>query len=250
MRLCVILSDRVQDQEKKGPEFNPFLPYDKQAFVKELGTGDGVAPEDRHVLLFNKFCLVPNHLLVITKEYEKQEAPVRASTFAAIADVIEELDEAPAVDWLCFFNCGKASSASQHHKHLQLLPMVEARAPVEDALPAGLPAGQIGAVPAFGSFRHGFVWLENNSEASGVQWKRQYDALMGRLGNPEAYNLLFTRRWMMVVPRRAAACSDGLSFNSLAYAGLIMVKSEAELEHFKTRIGGPIAVLRELAFPV
>jgi ATP adenylyltransferase len=213
--------------------------------------GDDVAPEDRHVLLFNRFCLVPNHLLVITKEYERQEAPVRASTFAAIAGVIGELDEQPDVDWLCFFNCGKASSASQHHKHLQLLPMVKTRVPVEDALPAGLQAGQIGMVPAFSSFRHGFVWLEENTgEASGAQWKRHYDALMEHLDNPEAYNLVFTPRWMMVVPRRAAACPDGLSFNSLAYAGLIMVKSEAELEHLRTRPGGPIAVLRELAFPL
>lgn len=231
----------------KGPNFNPFLPYDKRGFIKELNVEDELE-DNHHVLLFNKFSIVPNHLLVITKVYESQDTLVRESTFKAIFGVMQELAE-PGVEWLCFFNCGKDSGASQHHKHLQLLPMVNTEIPVEAILPTDLKVGKAGWIPAYQrSFEHEFVWL--GDDLSGEHLKMRYDTIMKNLKFPPAYNLLFTRRWMLVVPRRAPVCTDGLSFNSLAYAGLFTVKSEEELVQFKARKGGPIAALRELAYPI
>jgi ATP adenylyltransferase len=43
------------------------------------------------------------------------------------------------------------------------------------------------------------------------------------------YNLLLTREWMLVVPRSRESV-DGISVNSLGFAGALLAKDEAERE--------------------
>ena len=69
-----------------------------------------------HYLMFNKFNVLDYHLLLITKHYEPQTTKLTTSdldyaafTFSALRGVM-------------FFNGGKKAGASQHHKHLQILP--------------------------------------------------------------------------------------------------------------------------------
>ena len=38
---------------------NPFLPYDERLFIDKLGS--------EHVILLNKYCVTPMHILIITK---------------------------------------------------------------------------------------------------------------------------------------------------------------------------------------
>ncbi|KAJ3090821.1 bifunctional AP-4-A phosphorylase/ADP sulfurylase [Quaeritorhiza haematococci] len=73
-------------------------------------------------------------------------------------------------------------------------------------------------------------------------------------GRP-SYNLLFTARWMLVVPRRQEkSCplivndtrSVSVSVNSLGFAGMLLAKSEEEVEFLKKL--GPMKVLRDVAF--
>ena len=40
------------------PKIDPFAPYEPELFVQEYGD---------YVVLLNKFCVVPHHLLIITK---------------------------------------------------------------------------------------------------------------------------------------------------------------------------------------
>ena len=44
---------------------NPFLPYENELFVAEIG--------DSHVCLLNKFNVVDHHLLIVTREFEDQQ---------------------------------------------------------------------------------------------------------------------------------------------------------------------------------
>jgi ATP adenylyltransferase len=49
---------------------------------------------------------------------------------------------------------------------------------------------------------------------------------------PFSYNFLMTHTWMMIVPRRSEKYGQ-ISVNSLGFAGMLLVKSEEELEFVK-----------------
>ncbi|GAB4819124.1 hypothetical protein N2152v2_006170 [Parachlorella kessleri] len=67
-----------------------------------------------------------------------------------------------------------------------------------------------------------------------------------RPGEGFSYNMLLTRRFLLLVPRSAEA--DGpVSCNSVAFAGSFFVRSREELEYVKGR--GPMAVLTAVGFP-
>lgn len=66
-----------------------------------------------------------------------------------------------------------------------------------------------------------------------------------RGGSGLQYNLIATRRWMVVVPRRRE-CWDGVSVNALGFTGCLLVKEMEGMELVK-RVGG-MTVLREVAF--
>ncbi|TMH28158.1 MAG: hypothetical protein E6H63_09175 [Betaproteobacteria bacterium] len=55
------------------------------------------------------------------------------------------------------------------------------------------------------------------------------------------YNLLVTRDWMLVVPRRQERY-ESISVNALGFAGSLFVRDAAELE--LVRRAGPMNVLR------
>lgn len=66
---------------------NPFLPYDEQLWVAHLSA--------THTLLLNKFNLVAHHTLVVTREFEAQEAPLSAADLAATRTTMQV---SPALD--------------------------------------------------------------------------------------------------------------------------------------------------------
>ncbi|WP_108650935.1 DUF4922 domain-containing protein [Dongshaea marina] len=87
---------------------NPFLPYEQSLFVCELGS--------KHVCLLNKFNVIDDHLLIITKEYQPQSCWLELDDFSALTPLLQEFDG------LGFYNGGTTAGASQHHKHLQYIP--------------------------------------------------------------------------------------------------------------------------------
>ncbi len=235
----------VERRASKGKDFNPFLPYDKDLFVADLST--------THVCILNKFNVVDHHLLMVTRAFEEQESLLTAQDFEAMWLALRD------IDGLAFYNGGKLAGASQKHKHLQLvpLPMVEQgpALPMEAAFsPRDLRAG-LNRVPTL-PFAHGLMhlnpaWAYSPTEA-GAKTLKLYHQLLLSLGlEPEgnylkagAYNLLATRDWMLMVPRRAEG-SQGISINSLGFAGSLFVKDEAQLEKLKAI--GPMSILKAVA---
>jgi len=70
-----------------------------------------------HVGLLNKFCVLEDHLLMVTRDYAEQTELLDESDFHAL------LCGLAAVDGLAFYNGGTDAGASQPHKHLQLVPL-------------------------------------------------------------------------------------------------------------------------------
>lgn len=249
-----------RDPTGSAPEapFNPFLPYEPSMYVQEL-------PPD-HVLLLNKFNVVPDHTLIVTAHYEEQSSLLTASDFSAVWRCLS------AVPGVAFYNAGRLAGASQRHKHVQHIATPGGGvAPFAETIARGARDGVVRAAEL--GFVHGVVGMRDvralvggDGRRAGEVWMQRYTEVLRLLGErveglrgdeeaqgaraerqPFAYNLIATREWMMVVPRRKE-CYEGISVNSLGFVGCLLVRDAAQAELVK-RVGG-MHVLREVGFAV
>lgn len=202
---------------------NPFLEPEPALTVGDLPPA--------HRLVLNKFPVFPGHLLVVTRLFVDQDAPLGQDDARAIQAVLD------AEDALVFFNGGTGAGASQRHRHLQAVwpPLGDGpgRFPTEARLFAGDLPLRVHVAP----------------RPSGVEALLHVlgegEAALG-LGPGVAYNLLVTRDAVAIVPRRAERAA-GISVNALGFAGSFLVKDEAELD--AVRRAGPLAMLAEVGVP-
>lgn len=221
----------------QGPKPNPFQPYDPRLFVADAG--------DRHLWLLNKFPVINQHLLLITRSYEPQTQWLRLADFEAIAVGLQ------AIDGFAFFNGGPLAGASQPHKHLQLVPLPLDQdccqpLPLSDCWQASL-AGDRSALP----FQHAIAALPNLLEFSpqqaGVLLFETYRQLWQQFqidvngDRPPAYNLLLTRQWLLIVPRSRASHLQ-INVNALGFAGALLVRDQLQLQQLQDL--GPLQLLQ------
>ena len=112
---------------------------------------------DRHRLIFNKFSISEEHVLLITKDFEPQKNPLNKS------DWLSAILTCKALDAMLYFNCGFLSGASIPHKHMQLIPYSSLHMsllPVEQAaLSFDHKGEQLFHLPHFQSMKHVFCDL-------------------------------------------------------------------------------------------
>jgi sulfate adenylyltransferase (ADP) / ATP adenylyltransferase len=203
----------------------------------------------------NKFSLLPHHLLIVTRQFEPQEALLDQDDIAALGACLAE------IDGLVFYNGGSAAGASQPHKHLQMVPLPLGPAglatPIDDALDAVRGRSGILAVPAL-AFRHAFSWLAPGM-SQGVfdasAFATLYEEMLTQIGvnaldrdgkrfQSAPWNLLVTRRWALAAPR-VKEDFRGVPINAIGFAGSLFVRDDAQLATLKR--AGPMAALREAA---
>ncbi|GAB5593016.1 bifunctional AP-4-A phosphorylase/ADP sulfurylase [Umbelopsis nana] len=206
-----------------------------------------------HRVLLNKFCVVPNHLLLVTKEFKKQTDPLLPSDLRATWEILSQLPQ-PA---LAFYNCGELSGASQPHKHIQIVPLTKSA----NSLPinvvyeriSGRKAGEIYTIKSL-PYIHVLVPLDLNFIGTstdpeevesylGQMFFGLFDSMIQQLRENDSqvtfsYNFILTSQYMMMVPREkefweVAEKDIKLSVNSLAFAGLLLTKTSEELETLK-----------------
>jgi len=239
---------RREARTKGKEEFNPFLPPEP-----ELTVGD-ITPT--HLAVLNKFNVIDRHLLIVPRRFEDQETLLTRTDFEALWACMAEFES------LGFYNGGQAAGASQRHKHLQLIPLPLTTqgpgVPMEPLFAGTNLAPLISKVPAF-RFLHGISGLPTGLErdpgrAARVSFEL-YQALLDfvgikSVGDPAQrrqsapYNLLLTRRWMLLVPR-SRECFDSISVNALGFVGSMFVKDEREKNTLIRR--GLFSVLRSVA---
>ncbi|MBN3814431.1 DUF4922 domain-containing protein [Paraburkholderia sp. Ac-20347] len=241
---------RTEVAESAAPRRNPFLPCDDDLCVGTLSP--------THLALLNKYNVIDDHLLIVTRRFVPQEALLDHDDFAALLVALRGFDA------LGFYNGGAAAGASQPHKHLQAVPLplddaTETAVPMEVLWQSALVANGIARVPGL-PFAHALAALDllqgGADEAARHAW-RTYRALLDAVGigaidvaglahQRAPYNLLVTRRWMLVVPR-TQECVDGMSINALGFAGSLFVRDAqqcAALAHI-----GPMTALARVAQP-
>lgn len=224
---------KVQTQKKT----NPFLPYDQNLYVTDIS--------DTHVCLLNKFNVVDHHFLIVTQAFESQLNWLTLNDFTALHRCLTD------VAGLFFYNGGPDAGASQPHKHLQVVPQQSMALPVETAIQATDFIDGIGQSPQL-PYAHRIAKLDDNDDAA--QWFKCYRQLLGSLAIDDptgqwqgtqhyAYNLLGTRDWMMIVPRRQDDYL-GISVNSLGFAGSLLVKNQEQMAQLKKI--GPMTLLKKV----
>ena len=232
VRLAIDFERQVAVMPRNRPG-NPFLPHDPPLYL-----GD-VSPT--HFALLNKYHVIENHLLVVTREYVDQEVLLDVADFEALLASLPA--DTPAIG---FYNGGRGSGASQPHKHLQVVTL-----PLSPRAPVPMAPLLDGASPRL-PFRHAFAGIDRREPAA---LHACYRELMKQAGlgaltghRPERqshpYNLLVASDWMLLVPR-ARESFEGIPLNSLAFAGAFFVRRQAQLEAVR-RIG-PMAVLAQAA---
>ncbi|MCG8668423.1 MAG: hypothetical protein MI867_03350 [Pseudomonadales bacterium] len=209
---------------------NPFLPYDEDLFVADIS--------DTHLCLLNKFNVVDDHLLFVTKQFESQQSLLTSEDFEALWFGLK------AMNGLVFFNSCETAGASQKHKHLQMIPC-----------PIGVDGDSVPVAAAFHSpkedevicrsdelpFAHVYAKIDPPNGRSNRECadhlRELYLAMLQtlRLWQPKApesiqpYNLLASREWLWLVPR-AEPQHQGISVNALGFAGTCLLKNTAQLE--------------------
>jgi ATP adenylyltransferase len=231
-----------KQKAKKNP--NPFLPYEEAMFVSDLSP--------THVCLLNKFNVIDHHLLIVTRRFEDQERLLTESDFEALCMCMSEFDG------LAFYNGGEVAGASERHKHMQMIPLPMARTgpnvPIEsvlaDAEGEDRP-GRISKLPFVNAFaRIDFSCGDPAKNAYGL-YRQMLDSvglnrpdMEGDIIQSGPYNLLITRRWMLLVPRKEEFFGS-ISVNALGFAGALLAKNDQEMQILKEQ--GPMAVLKHTA---
>ncbi|MGD2083174.1 MAG: hypothetical protein PVF91_09420 [Chromatiales bacterium] len=230
---------------------NPFLPPEP-----ELTVG---AVSDTHVAILNKFNVLDRHLLIVTRRFEHQERLLGPEDFDALWRCMAEYDA------LGFYNGGEVAGASQPHKHLQMVPLPLlpdlAEVPVTpllDRVPDAEGMHRVPGLPFLHTFARLAPGLHRNPSRAATLTGALYRAMLARAGlrtvqaadgprQSGPYNLLVTRRWMLLVPR-SVEYWEGISVNSLGFAGSLFVREAAQMDLIRRL--GPFAVLRGVAHPV
>jgi ATP adenylyltransferase len=207
---------------------DPFVNPDPRLVVRDLTS--------THRAMLNKFSVLREHLLVVTKEFEEQLAPLTQHDFKALSICMADAEV------LAFFNGGAAAGASQTHKHLQVvtLPLSPRHSIPMDAL---LERDQ-DRLP----FRHAFARLEAGHLTDPARARATYQRLLREAGvePPKPYNLLVTHEWMLVVPRSRDKYED-ISINALAFSGSLFVRDAKHASVIAA--AGPMNVLKSVAMP-
>ena len=228
--------EEATEQQGKTKPANPFLPYEDDLYVCDISK--------THLCLLNKFNVVDNHFLIVTKAFELQENWLNLQDFEALAQCLAE------VDGLGFFNGGRVAGSSQPHKHLQVVPLMEGKTAIDAAI-ASLAVGRVVRSPLFPYSHAIFRWEELLSAPQLVERYRELLAAVGITSDrwqgeqTAPYSFLCTRRWMMIVPRSQEKYA-GISVNSLGFAGSLLVKDRQTLAQLEEI--GPMRLLQAVGY--
>lgn len=241
---------RKQENAADGRGVNPFLPPEEALVVTRI--------TDTHIAVLNKFNVVDHHLLIITSHFEEQELLLTLRDLEALWICMAEYNA------LGFYNAGREAGASQPHRHMQMVPLPLAPSgpeiPIDPLLSDVAWKDGIGMVSGL-PFLHAFVRLEPgivkySSDAARTTFEL-YGTMLRAVGieppdreglkkQSMPYCLLVTREWMLLVPR-SREFFEGISFNSLAFAGSLFVRDDAQLKLLREY--GPMRALASVCLP-
>ncbi|GAA5980215.1 hypothetical protein JCM10908_001577 [Rhodotorula pacifica] len=267
------------DGKKDEPRADPFAP----PYIEELFVTEETVKEDEDdsgeafVVLLNKFCVVPRHALLVTKEFVRQGTPLSPLELFATWLIVKQLSSREK--HVGFFNCGPESGASQPHKHLQFMPLSGGVAPFDEIIDAHKPQNRKSCFQLPLPYANFTALVDPPASSSdipaylGQRYLELLDLMIDHRRrlveeDPSAatasatgvgsrvrlsdlsYSLIITPSYLHLVPRRREKYTTErgheLSINALGYAGMMLVKDQESLEDVKKV--GVLAILTELGY--
>lgn len=218
--------------------------------------------------MLNKFAVVPEHFILVTRAFKQQTHLLGADDLAAAHACVRAYHDhdGGGKGLFVFFNSGEHSGASQPHRHLQLLPVDKMREGLPEVgsdgagwtvladrlagddqedntggraqLPFARFSERIAADTDPEALRSAYVRLYRRAcAAAGLDEGGLGDLAADDVPARISYNLGMTRTSLVVCPRVAEGdvvrSPDGkevgrLALNGTVLAGTALVKSEAE----------------------
>lgn len=207
-----------------------------------------------HYLVINKFPVFRPMLLLLTVDsYRRQYEPLGCEDLEAGWDVLCGLREEHYV----FYNCSVLAGSSREHKHLQAIPAPGSHDEYAEGFkffPDYDDADFAARGPPFVHFLQRFHELPGGCVESGAQLLEIYLRLLRQTrevlgvhaGEVCPHNFVLTKRWMLVIPRRAKEF-HGLTANSAGMLGSVYLWTQDQLEAWKEV--GPAKALAGLGVP-
>ncbi|KAI9806625.1 MAG: hypothetical protein M1825_006082 [Sarcosagium campestre] len=123
LRYCPALAFKPEPRKKpdnvKGN--NPFEVPDPNLLIAEIPYS-----KPSHSLILNKYPVIPNHFLLVTKTFREQNSLLEREDLDASFACLKSWNMRGGKGKLfAFFNSGEHSGASQKHRHIQFLPVEE-----------------------------------------------------------------------------------------------------------------------------
>jgi len=247
-----LIDSEITLETPKGKKSDPFLPpYNKNLHVGDLK--DELSQEEYTVLL-NKYSVVPQHFLLVTKEFKSQASPLMPSELLQTYTMLLSARKI-GKRIFAFYNCGDNSGASQAHKHIQFIPIEDDGPPIERlARQAQLEfADRPFSLTKLSYASHSYRFptnldtypQERLEELLANVFLQLLDLAISTIRHdPEypagipSYNVMITLEHLHIVPRRLEnytleETGDKLNINALGFAGMLLVKSEEELAAVK-----------------
>ncbi|KIW27876.1 uncharacterized protein PV07_07574 [Cladophialophora immunda] len=195
-----------------------------------------------HLLVLNLFAVFrPQYLILTLDSFRRQTENLDKTDLSAAWRVLHHLSH----EHFVMFNCGSEAGCSRLHKHMQVIPCSEGLTlfpDLETRDPEGIP------------FRYFIQRLQPEAEGTLDSLLPMYERLRDEAlavwqtcsGDTPGYfphNMMLTKRWMMVVPRRRVAV-QGASANAAGMMGMIWVTNTQQMEQWQKL--GPAKVLAGL----
>ncbi|EGV64293.1 bifunctional AP-4-A phosphorylase/ADP sulfurylase [Yamadazyma tenuis] len=241
--------------EKGDFKKNPFEdPEPELTIIEDFGA------QNQFRIVYNKFPVVPRHIMLLTKEFKSQTTPLSPDELIGTFSILKKLSEDKENQWFGFYNCGEASGASQPHKHVQFMTLPKDFTPfpllaVENS-DSFIPTTkreplQLPELPMAHFIAKLPPKLDDLDEESLVLYfssllQRALTVLRENDAKSISYNVIMTTSFMMVVPRSHGKYED-LGINSCGILGLFLFKSDDLLARVKEST--PQKVWQDVGFP-
>lgn len=197
---------------------------------------------DTHILLYNKFCISKSQMMIVTaNSYHRQHDPLDGDDLEVARMVLLSL----ASQHFIFFNGGVTAGASRKHKHLQVLRMPK------DSTNLLVNKDSTKDFPKL-PYKYFSIDFTDQAQPSKELLLKTYQNLLGQCeellpakqGESVPHDVIFTKKWIMVIPRSRRNFEGSSDVNAPGMLGMIWLKHDEEVTKWKEL--GPARVLRQL----
>ncbi|EAS36815.3 bis(5'-nucleosyl)-tetraphosphatase [Coccidioides immitis RS] len=191
LRFCPALAKKSSSRQSVKSDEMPTSTDPFENPPRELLVAEIPPSSPSHILVLNKFPVIPNHFILATKAFKPQahllEKDDLEVAFSCLASWETSQTEETPRRLFAFFNSGEHSGASQPHRHIQFLP-IEDMVQTDDSLNWMPLIDQVMQGPPSGDYNHPVMldlpfvcyWLPIPSEPSANELHRIYVSLYAK----------------------------------------------------------------------